>query len=78
MGNQAADADSIISSVCLSYLTQSKRRSNGAATVEDGGPDDDDDDDESPVIPIIPISRSEMSLRPETLLLFKRAGVVPR
>ena len=72
MGNQAADADSIISSICLSYLMNHERGSmicNGDSA--DGSKD-------VIAMPIIPISRSEMDLRPETLLLFKRVGVIAR
>lgn len=62
IGNEAADADTIVSSICLAHFLHATRSS---------------EDDEAGVqyVPVLPLLRAELKLRPETLLLFRLAGL---
>jgi len=61
IGNEAADADSIVSAVCLAYFLQH----TAAAAASDGS---------TQYVPVLSLPRGEMKLRPETLLLLRLAG----
>lgn len=62
IGNEAADADTIVSSICLAHFLQATRSSEDkAAGVQ--------------YVPVLPLARAELKLRPETLLLFRLAHV---
>jgi inorganic pyrophosphatase/exopolyphosphatase len=62
IGNEAADADTIISSICLAhYLHATRSSEESAAGVQ--------------YVPVLPLPRAELKLRPETLLLFRLAGL---
>lgn len=63
LGNEAADADSIVSSICLAQFLQMTRSSTDKlGSVH--------------YVPILPLRRTELKLRPETLLLFRLAGIL--
>ena len=66
MGNEAADADSIVSSLCLAYFLQMTRVSSSSSTTADT-------EQEMQYVPVLPLARAEMKLRPETLLLLRLA-----
>ncbi len=60
MGNEAADADSIVSSVCLAqYLDATRSAEDRAAGIQ--------------YVPVLPLPRVQLKLRPETLLLLRVA-----
>lgn len=62
IGNEAADADTIVSSICLAhYLHATRSSEDSAAGVQ--------------YAPVLPLPRAELKLRPETLLLFRLAGL---
>eukprot|EP00978_Attheya_sp_CCMP212_P019207 scaffold53559_cov55-Attheya_sp.AAC.1 len=63
MGNEAGDADSIISSLALAYTKNLEYSSSS------------DDDGTYSNIPLVSIPRSDMALRRETVLLLQMAGV---
>jgi len=63
MGNEAGDADSIISSLALAYTKNLEYSSSSS------------DDDAHNNIPLVSIPRSDMALRRETVLLLQMAGV---
>ncbi|CAM9494412.1 unnamed protein product, partial [Sphacelaria rigidula] len=80
VGNEACDADSICSAICLAFL-------NGAATSPTAGGastaleirERDGGGEQSTVlhIPVIPIPRADLALRREVLVLFELCGVDP-
>lgn len=63
VGNEAADADSIISSLCYSYLRQSKRDKSKDNFVPEL------------YIPVVSIERSEISLRQDVNVLLQTIGM---
>ena len=63
LGNEAADADSIVSSICYAYLKQSQQSSSTS------------DLDNLLHIPITPIERNELVLRQDVNILLQRVGL---
>jgi exopolyphosphatase len=65
IGNEAADADSIVSSLTYSYLRdwQQKQSTTSAASLR------------MPIIPLVSIGRNEMHLRRDVELLLKQVGL---
>ncbi|GAB5032897.1 inorganic pyrophosphatase exopolyphosphatase [Nannochloropsis oceanica] len=62
VGNEAADADTIVSSICLAhYLHATRSSEDSAAGVQ--------------YVPVLPLPRAELKFRPETLLLFRLANL---
>lgn len=59
IGNEAADADSIVSAICLAYFLQ---HAAPASSVKEQ------------CVPVLSLPRAEMKLRPETLVLLRLAG----
>ncbi|CAM9537999.1 unnamed protein product, partial [Chrysoparadoxa australica] len=60
-GNQAGDADSLVSALCLSYLSSCLHR--------------ECQDSRGLAIPVMSIPRSEFEMRPETAMLWRKANV---
>jgi hypothetical protein len=60
IGNEAADADSIVSALCLAYVLQHTQPGSATPTQ---------------YVPVLSLPRAEMQLRPETQLLLRLAGV---
>ena len=58
IGNEAADADSIVSSLCYGFLKQFSARRTLHSQA-------------SPVVPIVSVARSVLELRPETKILLQ-------
>lgn len=61
-GNEAGDADSIVSSICYAYWLHHHRPQQQQEVVA----------------PLLPIARSELSLRTETVRLMERAQLHTR
>jgi inorganic pyrophosphatase/exopolyphosphatase len=62
-GNEAGDADTIVSAICLSYLRHHQTRgTSGASTVA----------------PVLPFPQEDLSLRTETCALLKMCGLDSR
>ena len=84
LGNEAGDADSIISALCYAYVLYSQRQTN---SLYFGNNNDDDDEEWSTtltgtendvaviVVPIVSIPRSEIKLRPDVVRLLDLAGI---
>jgi len=62
MGNEAGDADSIISALALSYIQQQQHLKN-------------EDIEETIVLPIVSVPRADISLRRDVMLLLDLAGI---
>lgn len=61
MGNEAGDADSILSALALSFVLDQQRGSYS--------------DESSAVIPLVSIPKEDLSLRPDVVLLLKAANI---
>jgi inorganic pyrophosphatase/exopolyphosphatase len=68
IGNQAADADSIISSICMSYLRQQQYDSEQGA---------DTTTRKKAFVPVMPISRKDLVLRRDVEVLLQFANIAP-
>jgi len=71
LGNEAADADSIISSICLSYLRHHIAKNTSTTTTTTT-------DREVYHLPILPLPKEDFPLRTETTMLFKMVGLETR
>jgi exopolyphosphatase len=70
IGNQAADADSIISSLCLSYLRQQQQSiADASPTSSVGG--------RKVYVPVLPIPRDDLVLRRDVEVLLRHADISP-
>eukprot|EP00752_Nemacystus_decipiens_P010923 g9707.t1 len=67
-GNEACDADSMCSAICMAFLKQSTAVA-AAANADGGG--------EILYVPVMPIPRADLALRREVLVLFGLCGVEP-
>ncbi|CAM9949057.1 unnamed protein product [Pylaiella littoralis] len=65
-GNEACDADSMCSAICMAFLRQ---LTAGAAPDTDGG--------SVVYVPVMPIPRADLALRREVLVLFELCGIEP-
>ena len=88
LGNEAGDADSIISALCYAHALYSQR-TNSLYLANNNNNDDDDDEEECSttptgtenvadaviVVPIVSIPRSEIKLRPDVVRLLDLAGI---
>ncbi|KAG5177284.1 hypothetical protein JKP88DRAFT_189237 [Tribonema minus] len=66
MGNEAADADSIVSSLCLAYHKDACRAADATDAAADRNP---------LYVPVISVPRGDLPLRQDAVLLLSRAGV---
>jgi exopolyphosphatase len=74
MGNEAGDADSIISSLTLSYVKNiEKQCQKGNIDESDNG---NDNLNYSLSLPLISINREDMPLRRDVILLLQMAGII--
>ena len=63
MGNEAGDADSIISALTLSYIQHQQHLKN------------EDTEEKIVVLPIVSVTRADISLRRDVMLLLDLAGI---
>ena len=78
MGNEAGDADSIISSLALSYVKtmSGENGENGENDVDGSGTCSGEDSLEDILhLPVISINKEDMSLRRDVVLLLQMAGI---
>jgi exopolyphosphatase len=76
MGNEACDADSIVSSLCLAWLDDALGGAGGHGDSEgEASPAAVEGGAQCSSIALLPISRRDLALRGETLLLLNRAGI---
>ena len=69
-GNQAADMDSIVSTIVLGYYLEVLRRHRGDDKNENADNADNADADNALHIPLLPLPSSSLRLRPDVLSLF--------
>jgi len=69
-GNQAADMDSIVSTIVLGYYLEVLRRHRGDDKNENADNADNADADNALHIPLLPLPSSPLRLRPDVLSLF--------
>lgn len=76
-GNSAADADSIVSSICLSYLKDCIQQGDDGREKDIIGETSGRQCQQHRYlhVPVMPIVRSDFALRHETALLFAKAGL---
>ena len=75
MGNQAGDADSIISSLTLGYYNYKYQSSDDHHQSSDDHHQETANSSDKIVLPIVSIPRSDMKLRRDVMLLLELAGV---
>jgi hypothetical protein len=63
IGNEASDADSIVSSLCLAYLKQQQHAAAHSAAGEE--------EEDKAFVPVVSVPRSILKLRRETQLLLR-------